>query len=486
MTEAATNNQSAWRYEQLADTLAGHIAAGAWPAGRRLPSIRQLAASQRVSISTVQQALHLLEQRGLVEARPQSGFYVRAQCLAEPLRQHAPPVEAQAVAVSNEVVRVLSLGVQPDKVPLTAALPAPELLPLAALHRLYATVARQQSPLARGSNHVAVDEPALARELGRQSVHWGCPLDPGEFVITHSCTEAIALCLQAVTRPGDTVAVESPAYYLMLQLLEKMGLRALEIPCDPEQGVSVDALELAMRSAGVKAVLLVANGSNPLGSVMPDEAKARLAALAAQYEVPVIEDDIYGDLHFGRQRPRPIKAFDLAGWVMLCSSFSKSLSPALRIGFVAAGRWRGEIALRKAVGSGGTSPVTQLVLAAYLGSGAYQRHLHGLRREYQRQVDAMRLAVLRHFPAGTRIARPQAGLVLWIELPAGVDTSAAHAEAIAAGVGYVPGVLFSPSGLYRHCLRLNCGHPFSPAIEAAVATLGRLFRRLAEDAAAGA
>jgi DNA-binding transcriptional MocR family regulator len=277
-----------------------------------------------------------------------------------------------------------------------------------------------------------------------------------------------------VTRPGDTVAVESPAYHLMLQLLEILGLKALEIPTDPRTGLSIEALDLATRESRVAACLLVPNASNPLGSIMPDEHKRRLAKLTAERGVAVIEDDIYGDLHFSSERPWPIKAFDKAGNVMLCSSFSKCLSPALRIGFVAAGRYRAQVALHKTITSGGTNPVTQQVLAEYLESGAYARHMRGLRRTYERQVDAMRASVARHFPAATRITEPQGGFVLWVELPEGVDTTALYDRAIAAGVAYVPGELFSASGMYRNCLRLNCGNPHTPEVEDAVRRLGGL------------
>lgn len=208
---------------------------------------------------------------------------------------------------------------------------------------------------------------------------------------------------------------------------------------------------------------------------MPDENKRRLAALTAARGIAVIEDDIYGDLHLGNDRPWPIKAFDQAGNVMLCASFSKSLSPSLRIGFVAAGRHRSAIALQKTITSGGTNPLTQQVLAEYLESGAYERHLRGLRRAYERQVEAMRQAIGRHFPAATRITQPQAGFVLWVELPEGIDTTGLYERAIAERVAYVPGELFSPSGMYRNCLRLNCGNPHTPEIEDAVRRLGVIF-----------
>ncbi|WP_300329627.1 PLP-dependent aminotransferase family protein [Accumulibacter sp.] len=463
------------RYERLAEDLSGIISSGNLRPGERLPSIRRLSRDRRLSVSTVVQALRHLEQRGLIEARPQAGYFVRhvTPRRASPAARPTP-VEPVPVDVSQRLIRVLLGGVQPGVAPLSAAMPASSLLPVAALQRLYSSVVRRHARLLEGHSHIHMDDPRLVRQLVLRSMGWAGPLAANEFVITNSCTEALGLCLRAVTRPGDTVAVESPGYYLMLQLLEVLGLRALEIPTDPHTGMSVEALDLATRQGKVAACLLVPNASNPLGSIMPDENKRRLARLTAERGVAVIEDDVYGDLYFGNERPWPVKAFDQTGNVMLCSSFSKCLSPALRVGFVAGGRYRAQLALHKTITSGATNPISQLVLAEYLESSACERHLRALRRTYERQVDAMRAAIARHFPAATRLTEPQGGFVLWIELPEEIDATALYERALAAGVAYVPGELFSASGMYRNCLRLNCGNPHTPEIEDAVRRLGRL------------
>ncbi len=463
------------RYEILADDVANLIAGGVLRAGERLPSVRRLAQERRVSISTAVQAFRQLEQRGLVEARPQSGFFVRARTQAmTPATLSATPEIPVLVELNQRLVGVLEANNQPGIVRLGAALPAPALLPIAALHRRYASVARRFPQLLSGASHTDINDPQLVRQLVRRSLSWGGPLDAREIIVTNSCTEAMYLCLRAVTQPGDTVAVESPAYYVMLQLLESLGLKALEIPCEPETGISIPALDLATRDGKVAAVLLVANASNPLGSVMPDAGKKKLAQLMAARKIPVIEDDIYGDLCYAAQRPWPIKAFDKTGNVMLCASFSKCLSPALRCGFVAAGKYRAAVGLQKMLVSGGTNPITQRVLAETLEAGAYERHLRTLRRQFQGQVEQMIAAVTRYFPAGTRVARPLGGFVLWVELPAKCDTEKLWRRAIAAGIACVPGDLFSPNGLYRNCLRLNCGNPWSETIENAVRRLGEL------------
>lgn len=463
------------RYEKLADDVAGLIASGILRAGERLPSVRRLAQEQRVSISTAVQAFRQLEMRGLVEARPQSGFFVRArpQPLATTGSRNTPD-EPVAVDLNQRLMRVLQAAMQPGIVPLGVALPASSLLPVAALNRRYANVARRFPTLLAGSSYIDMNDPQLVRQIVRRSLAWGGPLDSKEIVITNSCTEALCLCLRTVTRPGDTVAVESPAYYLMLQLLESLGLKALEIPTEPLTGMSVAALDLATRDGKVTAVLLVPNASNPLGSVMPDDSKRKLAQLMAARNIPVIEDDIHGDLCYDARRPWPIKAFDTTGNVMLCASLSKCLSPALRIGFAAAGKFHAAVTLQRTLSSGGTNPITQRVLAEVFESGAYERQVRGLKRHFQNQVEQMMAAVTRYFPAGTRMARPMGGFVLWVELPGEIDTAALFPRAIAEGIAFTPGDLFSASGLYRNCLRLNCGNPWSDAIEAAVKRLGEL------------
>lgn len=478
------------RYEQLADELAGLIRQGVLRAGERLPSLRQLAGERRLSLSTVIQALRQLEEAGLVEARPQSGFFVRRRALAEmlPARPVPAPVVPEAavpVTVNSTLLRILQSCVRPHVAPLAAALPAPELLPIAALNRLYGRAVRQHPQLLDGRNYFDMNHPALIRQLVRRSLSWGGPLSAPEMLVTQSGTEALSLSLRAVTRPGDTVAVESPGYYLLLQLLEMLGLKALEIPALPGQGVSVEALELATRDGQVAACVLVPNASNPLGSIMPDAQKQKLATLLAERQIPLIEDDIYGDLHFDGARPWPVKAFDGSGNVLLCGSFSKSISPGLRLGFIAGGRFTQQLMLQKTVNTGPCSPLSQIVLAEYLESGAYDRHLHRLRLHYARQVDALVHAVRQGFPPGTHVTPPQGGFVVWVELPAAIDTMQLYDLAIAENIAFIPGVLFSPGGRYRNCLRLNAGHPWTPALAQQVTRLGALATSLLNPANQG-
>ncbi len=467
-------------YDRLADEFAGLIHQRVLQPGDRLPSVRRIATQKRLSISTVLHGLRQLEDRGLLEARPQAGFYVRRKSpvLAEPAHQQALPKPA-FVGVNQLLMQVLDANQQPGVLPLGSAFPAPELLPASRILRMFGKVARKHPDLLSMSTCTSYNNEQLLRQIVRRSVDWGSSLDAGEIIITHSCTEALNLCLRAVAGPGDTIAVESPTYFVVLQIIESLGMKALEIPTHPRTGISVAALELATRNGAVKAVLMVPNANNPLGYIMPVENKRRVAALLAERQIPLIEDDVYGDMHFGDERPWPIKAFDQGGNVMLCSSFSKSISPSLRVGFVAAGRHYATVAMLKTLSGGITGPVPQAALAEFMDSGGFDRQIRRARRAYLQQVERMSDAVACYFPPESLMTRPQGGFVLWVELPPNVDTMALHRLAIAEKIAITPGQLFSASGLYKNCLRLNCGNPWSERIEQAIRRLGEMIKALA-------
>jgi len=463
-------------YENLAHEFAALIGEGRLRPGDRLPSVRRLAQQRKLSISTVIQALRTLESHGVVEARPQSGYYVRgrsARILETPAITTAPAAPVD-VGVNSRLLGVLRANEMPGMVPFGSALPAQELLLAPRLSRLYATIARKHPELLTSGSCSELSDAPFVKAVVRRSLEWGYPIASEELVATNSCTEAIMLCLRAVTKPGDTVAVESPTYFVMLQLLESLGLRALEIPTHPQTGVSLAALELATRDGQVAACLFIPNGANPLGAIIPDETKQAVADLLAVRKVPLIEDDIYGDVCFASERPRPIHAFDKSGNTMLCTSFSKTVSPAIRIGFVAAGRRSAQIALQKTLMSGKTSSLTQQVIAELLETRGFDVHLRTLRRRFSDQVARSRDAIARYFPAETRVTDPQGGFVLWLELPLIIDATALHRKAVAAGIAFVPGEMFSASGQYRNFIRLACGHPWSEQIDGALRKLGGL------------
>lgn len=465
-------------YTRLADELCLLIGNGQLRPGERLPSVRRLSRQKRVSATTAIAALRSLESRGLVEARPQSGYFVRARARAsaEPAMTR-PPAAPKTVGVDNLMVRMLDAAFDPAIAPLGGAAPDPAWFPVQRLQRVIASTARRHPELLATCCPYYAGLESLRHQVARHYAAMGCAVAQDEVVIGNGCTEAINLALDAVARPGDTVAIESPAYYGFLQIIQKRGLQALEVATHPREGLSVDALEAALASRagrGVKAVLASPNFSNPMGASMPDGEKRRLVELCRRQGITLIEDDVYSDLYHAGSRPLPAKAWDRDGSVILCSSFTKTLAPGARVGWIFGGRHAEEIRLRKFALSGATPAILQEALAEMLRSGGYERHILKLRRAYAAQVACMAAAVAEHFPEGTKITQPGGGFVIWVELPGKTDTLALFDKALSAGVNFAPGPLFSASGRYRSCLRLNCGRMWTPQIEMALRRLGEL------------
>ncbi|HTZ20099.1 MAG TPA: PLP-dependent aminotransferase family protein [Opitutaceae bacterium] len=464
-------------YAGLADSLQQLIEQGTLRPGHRVPSVRRMSLQRDVSISTVLQAYTLLESRGFLEARPQSGYYVRPRLPShtpEP-RMARPMARPSYVGVNDLTAEVLMHAADPSYLPLGAACPDHTLFPTRKLARILGAVGRNDPALlGRYSMSLAYDP--LTREIARRYLLAGAPLTHDELVVTVGCCEAINLSLRAVTRPGDTVAIETPAYFGFLETIQSLGLRTLEVPTEPRTGIDLEALREALAHNDVKAVIVMPSFQNPLGSCMPDDKKERLYRLLTDFDVPAIEDDIYGDLHFGERRPKPLKAWDTDGRVLLCSSFGKTLAPSLRVGWCAPGRYLERVRRLKFTNTLGTPVVLQKTVSDFLRTGGYDHHLRSIRRAYQNQLQLFSQAILRHFPEGTRLSRPQGGFILWAELPAGVDTLQLYRDALRHHINTAPGALFSVKDRYRNCLRMNCGIPWSEPVDAALHTLGGLAR----------
>ncbi len=462
------------RYEQLASDIAGSIANGALPPGARLPSVRQTCSSRGVSPSTVFQAYYQLEAQGLVQARPRSGYYVAnvATSVPEP-ESSRPSGELQDVEVSELVFQVLEHIRDRELAPLGSAFPDPSLFPLDKLAMAQSKAMRALDPWST-IEHLSPGNPELRRQITLRYLATAFAIDANELVITNGAMEALNLSLEAVTQPGDLVAIESPTFYGALQAFERLHLRAIEVPTHPRTGVDVPALAAILERHPVKACWFMPNFQNPLDSLMPDAAKQALVQLLAARQIPLIEDDVYGDLYFGTHKPRPAKAWDTEGLVLHCSSFSKTLAPGYRIGWVAAGRFAASIARRKLMSSLAAAVPSQEALSRYLQQGGYDRHLRRLRLTLLGNRAAALRAIARYFPAGTRASPPEGGYVLWIELPMGVDALALHRLALANQVSSAPGHLFSADHRFHHHLRINFGQADASALEAALKILGEL------------
>lgn len=468
-------------YQELAADLSTLIRQGTLRAGDRIPSVRELCRERGVSPATAMRAYDVLEANGLVESRHRSGYYVstRWQRATPEPRPSRPPTRSTQVDVSNLVFEILEASRNRDVVPLGSAFPSPTLFPWAKLARHLGSSARNMDPWSTVES-LPPGSDELRRQIARRYLHFGSRVPADEIIITAGALEALNLCLQTVTKPGDTVAIEAPSFYACLQAIEMCGLRAVEIPTHPREGVDLGALAQALSKHDVRACWFMTSFQNPLGASMPEDKKRDLVKLLAERDIPLIEDDVYAELHFGERRPKPAKAFDRKGLVLNCGSFSKSLAPGYRLGWTAAGRFAADVQRRKITTSLATSVPIQNGVAQMLRNEAYDRHLEKLRQALKSQQAAALAAINKHFPAGVRVATPEGGYFLWLELPERVDALEVHRRAIEAHISIAPGPMFSARRQFRSCLRLNYGHPWTEQVDTAVAELGRIVAQLAK------
>ena len=462
-------------YERVGRDLRRMIEDQVLAEGERMPSLRRMSQQASVSLSTVVHAYAQLERQGLIESRPKSGFFVRRRPeskvgVPNPGKPHLSP---RRVRVRDHQTATFAAVRAPGLTAFCVAVPAPELLPGLALKRSMARVSRGKSDPGLAYQEVA-GLPELRRQIARRMAEIGSPVSVEDLLITNGATEALTIALLSVARPGDVIAVESPAYHAVLRLIERLGLLALEVQTDPTTGISLDGLRDAMNRVDLRAVLAVPNFGNPLGSLMPAGRKRVLVEMLAERQIAFIEDDIYGDLHFGDRRPGLSRCHDRDGWVLTCSSFSKTLAPGYRVGWLAAGRFQDSARAWKQSLSLGSASLPQLALTEFLADGGYERHLRRLRMACREQVARTRAAIAEYFPPGTRISAPRGGLVLWVELAAGANTDELLQRALAEQISFIPGSLFSPTGKFRNYLRIACGQPWSRARDAALRRLGHL------------
>ncbi|OOG22644.1 GntR family transcriptional regulator [Thioalkalivibrio denitrificans] len=462
-------------YRKVAAEIAQHIERSVYVPGDRLPGVRRLARTRGVSTATAVSAYQTLADEGYIEARSRSGFYVRARKAIQTIE---PTLSAKAAAPKLVTGQAMAMALikaanDPAIVQLGAAVPDPAFLPTQAIARALATVMRTKRSQV-SSYMMPPGALELRRQISRRMSESGAIVSVDDMVITTGCQEALSLALRAVTRPGDVVAVESPAFYGLLHVLESLGLEALEVPAHPIEGISLDALGFALERWAVKACVLVPNYSNPLGYCMSDDQKHALIRLLEKHRIPLIEDDVYGDLGFSSQRPSTCKGLAPHADILYCGSFSKSLSPGLRIGWIAAGRHHAHVEFLKYVTSIASSTAPQLAAAELLATGRYERYLREVRSKYQSAVARMSDAVMRTFPEGTRISQPRGGFVIWVELPKGTDSMALARRALRDGVSIAPGPLFSASGKFANFIRLSCAKVWDARLERALFAVAKL------------
>ena len=466
-------------YERVAGLVAGQISSGALRVSERIPSVRSMSRSARVSVSTVVQAYTHLESLGLIEARPQSGYFVRAR-LRERLPE-PPPRQIRSTrprSVAADVLDACREAIQrTDLVQLNMACAPPESSPNRRLNRLIRDELRDH-PNHAGEIVLPPGDYELRRQVARRAALAGAATNPDDIVITGGTMDAVTLSLGVLCKSGDTILVESPTYFGVLQAVEHLGLKVVEVPNHPGRGIDVDAIRGAVGEQRLAAAVLMPNFNNPSGSLTPAEAKRDLVSVLTGAGVPIVEDDLYGELHFGAGRPDSLRRFDTHGLVISCGSVSKTIALGYRVGWAISPAWARDIQRAKFFTSVAAPTLQQRVLARYFASGGYDRFLTGLRRMLAESAERFLDAIASAFPTGTCVARPAGGMVLWVRLPPGVDSMELFRAALECRIGIMPGIVFSAKAGFRNYIRLNYGCGWAPDVAAAIGTLGRLVRRM--------
>ena len=469
-----------FRYVALADEIQDNILKGIFTPGEKLPSLRKLHNQLGLSVSTVHQAYIELEKRGRVEAKEKSGFYVKAlnkNPLCNPVTEKV--ITKPCRVVVNNLAETIITDLQYDDIlQLGAAIPSRELMPLKQLSRIIKSMPADVLQHHISNYDLCAGNLEIREELSKRMLGLACSISTEDIITTNGCLEAVTLCLRAVANPGDTILVESPVFHCFLQLIEDLNLYVIEIPGCPEQGIDPKVFEKTIASNKIKACLLDSNFQNPLGSVISKENKAAIIRIAEKYNVPIIEDDIYGDLFFENKRPTTFKSLDKKGIVLYCSSFSKALAPGLRTGWTIPGVFKDTVIRIKLNTAISNSSINQAVIARFLKTGAFDRHLRQLRNKLKNQASAIAIAISKYFPADTQITFPKGGMFIWVVLNKKIDSMEIYQKAYQKKISILPGIICSSSDRYKNCLRINCGVKWSQHLEDGIKTLGQIIKNL--------
>lgn len=464
-------------YVEISDNMAKLIRNGVLKAGDRLPSVRMLCREHNISMNTAKRVFLELEAQSLIESKPQSGYFVsRLPYQRLPLPEVSKPSPVSNSKEPAELIGKVYANMGKNNLTLfSVGAPSNELLPLAKLNKEIMLATRELSDSGTGYEQLQGNE-KLRRIVAARSLSWGGSLHENDLVTTAGGMNALSFCMMALGKRGDTIAIESPCYPGILQLAGSLGLKVLELPTHPATGIELDALKKAIPK--IDLCLLVPNFNTPLGSCMPDEHKKEVVKLLASHGIPLIEDDIYGDLYFGRQRPKCCKSFDQEGIVLWCSSVSKTLAPGYRVGWVAPGIYKEQILKLKLVHAISSPAITQEAVAGFLKSGRYENHLRKLRHTLQSNYQHYIEAIAEYFPVGTKTSRPQGGLALWVEFNKKINTTELFESAMKQRISIAPGRMFTMQNQFENCMRLSIGLPWSEEVQLKLKQLGRLVANL--------
>lgn len=466
-----------WLYTSISLRLQQQISDNVLKLGDKLPSIRTICQENGVSMSTVLQAYYDLESKGLIESKPKSGYFVSFS------KDHFPSIPETSQPLNKElaedtadfVVKTFNeLGTN-KTLSFSLGVPAKELLPLAKLNKVLVQAMRDLK--GGGTSYEEIQgNPKLRLQIAKWSYTWGGRLKDSDIITTAGCMNSISYCMLALTKRGDTIVVESPVYFGILQLAQSLGLKVIELPTNAITGIEIDTLKKTILKRKVNLCILVSNFSNPMGSCMPDENKKEVVRLLEKHNIPLIEDDLYGDIYFGNSRQKSCKSFDESGNVLWCGSVSKTLAPGYRVGWVAPGKYKDKVLKTKLFHSISSTSVTQEAIANFLENGRYENHLKKFRQTlYGNQVQYLK-TFGEYFPEDTKVSHPKGGFVLWLELNKKVDTMKIYRAASKHNITIAPGRMFTLQKQYDNCMRLSYGLLWNEKINSALKTLGKIIQ----------
>lgn len=464
-------------YTEIADGIASQIRNGVLKPGDKLPSVRMMCQEHRVSMNTAKRVFLELESQSLVESKPQSGYFVsRLMSVKLPL----PEVSRPSLMANNDepdelISRVYENMGKKGITFFSIGIPSGDLLPQAKLKKEIIQATRELKD--GGTEYEELQgNLKLRRMIAVRSLQWGGNLNENDLVTTNGGMNALSFCLMALGKPGDTIAIESPCYPGILQLANGLGLNVLELPTHPTTGIEIEALRKVIPQ--INLCLLIPNFNSPLGSCMPDDHKKEIVQLLSEHHIPLIEDDVYGDLYFGSSRPKCCKSFDEDGNVLYCSSISKTLAPGYRVGWIAPGKYKKKIMKLKLLHSTSSISIVNEAVANFLKSGRYEKHLQQMRRALQNNYQNYVQTIADYFPEGTKISRPQGGLSLWIEFDKKIRTTELYDLAIKQNISIAPGRMFTLQDQFENCMRLCIGLPWTEETRLCLQQVGNLAKKL--------
>lgn len=462
-------------YQKIAKTIEEQIENGVLQYGDKLPSVRSAQKLYNVSLNTAKKAYLELESKSLIESRPRSGYFIGKLSKKNlPLPSVSKLDPKQHIQTAEDLVdKVFGTISNHEITQFGLSVPGQNFLPIAKLNKGIINAVKTRND--GGTSYEPVQgNKRLRKEIAKWSMVLDGKLTETDLIITSGAMNAIYNGLMAVTQPGDAVAIETPAYFGFLQAIKLLGLRAIEVPTHPILGVDLDALKKILPD--VSACCFITNFNNPLGFQMPDNHKIELVKMLSHYHVPLIEDDIYGNLFFGAERPKPCKYYDEEGLVMWSGSVSKTLAPGYRVGWVAPGQFKEKILRQKIAQTVCTPSLFSDVIADFLEFGRYDHHLRTFRNKLHSNYLQMKRAVETYFPDNTKISQPKGGFMLWLELDKRLKTEDMYDQAYDQQINFAPGRIFSQHNQYNNCMRLNYAMEWNDRVENDLQKLGNLVK----------